>query len=73
MSGAEATAVLEVISSIVSIIYGTKQVYDAATNAQGLPEAFREVAARLRIVQTILGSAKRHIEEGDADENSCEE
>jgi N-terminal domain on NACHT_NTPase and P-loop NTPases len=70
MSGVEAILVLGVISSIISIVDGTKQVYDAATNAQGLPEAFREVAARLPIVQNILGAAKRHIEEGDADEDS---
>ena len=50
MSGAEAIAILGVISSIISIVDGTKQVYDAATNAQGLLEAFREVDARLPIV-----------------------
>lgn len=71
MSGGEAILVLGVISSIISIVDGTKQVYGAATNAQGLPEAFREVAARLPIVQNILDSAKRHIEDGDADEDSC--
>lgn len=51
MSGAEAIAVLGVISSIISIIDGTKKVYDAATNARGLPEAFREVADRLPIIE----------------------
>jgi hypothetical protein len=70
MSGAEAILVLGLISSIISIVDGTKQVYDAVTNTQGLPKAFREVAARLPIVQTILSSAKRHIEEGVADEDS---
>jgi hypothetical protein len=70
MSGAEAILVLGVISSIISIVDGTKQVYDATTNTQGLPEAFREVAARLTIVQNILGLAKQHIEDGDADEDS---
>jgi hypothetical protein len=71
MSGAEAILVLGVISSIISIIDGTKQVYEAAKNAQGLPRAFREVVARLPIVQNILSSAKHHIEEGHADEDSC--
>jgi hypothetical protein len=70
MSGAEAIAVLGVISSIISIIDGTKQVYDAATDAQVLPEAFREVATRLPIVQNILASAKRDIEKGGTDEDS---
>lgn len=71
MSGAEAIAVLGVIASIISIIDGTKQVYDAATDAHGLPEAFREVATRLPIIQRILASAKQRIEEGDTDEDSC--
>ena len=65
MSGAEAFAVLGAISSIIAIVDGTKQVYDAATNAQGLPKAFREVAARLPLVHTILVLAKQNIE-GDA-------
>ncbi|KAH8591628.1 SesA protein [Bisporella sp. PMI_857] len=73
MLGTEAIAVLGVIASIISIIDGTKQVYDAATNAQGLPEAFCEVAARLPIVRNILASAKRHIGEEDTDEDSCKE
>jgi len=71
MSGAEAIAVLGVISSIISLVDGTKQIYDAATNAQGLPSAFREVAGRLPIVENILGSAKQHIADGGVDEASC--
>lgn len=71
MSGAEAILVLGVISSIVAIVDGTKQVYDAATNAQGLPKAFREVAGRLPIVMNILLSTKQSIDKGYADENSC--
>ncbi|MCJ1267313.1 hypothetical protein MMC22_007198, partial [Lobaria immixta] len=45
-----------------------QKVYDAATNAQGLPDPFRTVAGRLPIVRTILGSAKQHIDEGNVDE-----
>lgn len=71
MSGAEATAVLGVISSIISIIDGTKKVYDTATNARGLPEAFREVADRLPIIEEILDSAKQHIGERKVDDDSC--
>lgn len=44
MSGAEVIAVLGVISSVIAIVDGTKKVYDAASDAHGLPEAFREVA-----------------------------
>ena len=62
MSGAETFAVLGAISSIIAIVDGTRQVYDAATNAQGLPKAFRGVAARLPLVHTILVLAKQHIE-----------
>ncbi|MCJ1398835.1 hypothetical protein MMC11_002036 [Xylographa trunciseda] len=71
MSGAEALVVLGVIQAIISIIDGTKQVYDTAKNAQGLPEAFREVAGRLPIVRNILESAKQHIDKGDANDDSC--
>ena len=71
MSGAEATLVLGVVSSVISIVDGIKQVYDAAANAEGLPGAFREVAGRLPIVQTILASAEKHITDGDVDERSC--
>ena len=71
MSGAEAIAVLGIISSIISIIDGTKQVYDAASNTKGLPEAFSEVAARLPIVQDILNSAKGYVEGGNAGEDVC--
>ena len=71
MSGVEAIAVLGLIAAIVSIIDGIKQVYDTATDAQGLPEAFHEVAGRLPIVGNILASAKQHIDQGDLDEDSC--
>jgi hypothetical protein len=71
MSGAEAIAVLGVISSIISIVDGTKQVFDAATNAEGLPEAFREVAGRLPIVTNILDKSKQHIREADVSDDSC--
>src|ERR1700722_12449628 len=71
MSGAEAIVVLGAISSIISIVDGTKQIYDTATNAQGLPEAFRDVAGRLPIVRNILGSAEQHSDKGDVDEDPC--
>jgi hypothetical protein len=71
MSGAEAILVLGVISSVIAIVDGTKQVYDGASNAKGLPEAFREVAGRLPIVRNILESAKQHIRNGQADEALC--
>ena len=72
MSGLEALAVSGVISSIISIIDGTKQVYDAATNAQSLPKAFREVAGRLPIIENILSSTHQLIERGCVDMDSCQ-
>ena len=72
MSGAEAIAVLGVIGSIISIIDGTQKVYDAATNARGLPVAFREVADKLPIVCLILDTAKQNIGEDKVDNDSYE-
>jgi hypothetical protein len=69
MPGAEAIAVLGLLSSIIAIVDETKKVYDAATNAKGLPEAFREVAGRLPIVVNILDTAQLDIR--NKDEASC--
>lgn len=71
MSGAEAIAVLGLISSIIAIVGGTKQVFDAATNTEDLPEAFREAASRLPIVTNILNNSKQHIQEADISDDSC--
>lgn len=71
MSGVEAFAVLGVISSIITIVDEIKKLYDAASNADGLPEAFREVAGRLPIVRNILDLAKQYIDKGEVDEVSC--
>ncbi|KAH9206205.1 hypothetical protein DL95DRAFT_429663 [Leptodontidium sp. 2 PMI_412] len=71
MSGAEASLVLDLISSVIAIFDATKKVYDAAADSTGLPEAFREVAGRLPIVRTILGSVEQHISDGKVDEETC--
>lgn len=70
MLGTEAIAILGIISSVISIVDGTKQVYDAASNTNGLPEAFREVAFRLPIVRDILESAKQRVGGGHANKDS---
>ncbi len=60
MSGvAEASLVLGLISSIISIVQATKVIYDGATDKSGLPKAFREVNGRLPLVLDILGEVKR--------------
>lgn len=71
MPSAEAFAVLGMISSIVLMVDGTEQVYDAATNAESLPDAFLTIACRLPIIRDSLFSARQRIEEGEADEDSC--
>lgn len=71
MSGTEAVAVVGIISSIISIIDGTKQVYDAITSTQGLPEAFREVASRLPIITSILSAAEQCIKAEGVSEELC--
>jgi len=58
MSGAEAGFVIGLISGVISIIEAAKTVFDAAKDAKGQPEAFRQVAARLPLVIEILRSAK---------------
>ncbi|KAI9674629.1 MAG: hypothetical protein M1829_003711 [Trizodia sp. TS-e1964] len=59
MSGAEAAFVVGLISGVISIIEATKTVYDAAKDAKGQPEVFRQVAARLPLVIEILHSAEK--------------
>ena len=58
MSSAEAGLVVGLISGVISIIKAAKSVYDAAKDAKGQPEAFRQVAARLPLVNEILQSSK---------------
>ncbi|KAM0800726.1 hypothetical protein BDR22DRAFT_230902 [Usnea florida] len=71
ISGADVIEVLGVISSIIAIVNDTKNIYDAATNPQGLPEAFREVAGRLPIIESILRDTKQNIKEGKVENDSC--
>jgi len=65
MSGAEAGLVLGLISSILSVIDAIKKAYDAASDASGLPEAFRDVAAKLPVVHSILEKTEEKIENGE--------
>ncbi|KAF8852969.1 NACHT-domain-containing protein [Acephala macrosclerotiorum] len=65
MSGAEAVLVIGLIGSLISIVEATKKVYDAAGDAKGQPEAFRQVSARLPIVIEILRDAEARASELD--------
>lgn len=62
MSGAEAIAVLGVISSALTIIEASKNVYESAKSASGLHEAFRKVAENIPLVSDTLRQAKRVFE-----------
>ena len=70
MSGAEAGLVVGLISGTIALVDATKKVYDAAKDQLGLPAAFREVAQRLPLVQTILGNAKVRAEGGQVDDEA---
>ncbi|KAK8057017.1 tpr domain protein [Apiospora saccharicola] len=58
MSGTE---VIGIISAVIAIIDGIHQLYEGASDATGLPEAFRVVAARLPLVESILQSVENHL------------
>ena len=65
MSGAEAAFVLSLISSVISICEATKTIYEAAKDAKGQPEAFRQVNAQLGLVIVILDRSKEKAKKVD--------
>jgi hypothetical protein len=72
MSGAEAAGlVIGIISGIIAVIDATINVYDAATDASGLPEVFRDVAKRLPLVQKTLQAVQGYLERNPNDA-SCD-
>src|SRR5450432_3046438 len=62
MSGAEFIAVAGVISSIISVVNGIKQVVDAASEVEGLPKAFRQASNKLPLISDILEATKHNFE-----------
>jgi hypothetical protein len=60
MSG---TDLIRIISSIISIVDASLKIYEAFEDASGLPQSFRDVAARLPIVQDTLETTKAVLEE----------
>jgi len=69
MSGAEAGLIIGLISGVISIVDATKKTYDGAQDANGLPEAFREVAQRLPLVNNTLRTISADITAGHWDTN----
>jgi hypothetical protein len=54
----EAGAVLSLLSGLITIIDATKTIYDGAKDTKGQPDAFRQIAARLPLVETVLQRAE---------------
>ena len=65
MSGAEAAFVFGLISGVISICEATKAIYEAAKDAKGQPEAFRQVHAQLGLVIAILDRTKESAKKVD--------
>ncbi|EWC48510.1 hypothetical protein DRE_07730 [Drechslerella stenobrocha 248] len=68
MSGAEFIAVAGVLSSMIAIIDGIKQVVEATLDAEGLPKVFRRASHKLPIISDILKAARTALERKDAPE-----
>lgn len=66
MSGVgEASLVLGIISSIISIIDATNQVYEAVKDEAGLPTNFKKSATKLPLISKLLEDAERFIKAAD--------
>jgi len=72
MSGAEAGAALGLISSLITIIATAKDLYEAANNANGLPEVLSQVAAKIPLILIILKRTKEYAQKPDLDSQTCE-
>ncbi|KAI7263976.1 hypothetical protein KC345_g8982 [Hortaea werneckii] len=59
MSGAEVITVLGLISSVITIIETSRDVFEAASSADGLHEAFRTVSQNVPLVLNILRDCRR--------------
>lgn len=62
MSGiGEASLVLSIISSIISIIDATKQIYEAVEDEAGLSTNFKKSAMKLPLIAKLLEDVERYI------------
>lgn len=59
MSGAEIGLVLGLISSTITVVETCKNLYEAAHDTGGLPEAFRRVSENIPLVMEILLISKK--------------
>lgn len=66
MSGVgEASLVLGIISSILSIIDATNKFYQAVEDEAGLPANFKKSAAKLPTISKLLEDAERYVKAAD--------
>lgn len=63
MSGAEAALIVGLISSTWTIFEAAYQIYAAAHDAKGLPQAFREAADQIPLVLHILSLVESSLSE----------
>ncbi|KAK6512493.1 hypothetical protein TWF481_001377 [Arthrobotrys musiformis] len=62
MSGiGEASLILGLISSIITVIDATKRVYDAVEDEAGLPKNFKKSAAKLPLIVKLLEDAEKFV------------
>ena len=61
MSSTEITAVVGLISAVITIFETSGNLYDAATHAKGLHEAFRVVSINIQLVLEILVKCKESV------------
>ncbi|KAI6824980.1 hypothetical protein KC332_g6203 [Hortaea werneckii] len=74
MSGSEVITVLSLISSVITIIETSQDVFAAASSADGLHEAFRTVSQNVPLVLNILRDCKRAQEQVKKDyKQTCDE
>jgi hypothetical protein len=69
MSGAE---IIGLISGIITILDTVTKLYNNFKDATDLPPAFREVAQKLPLIQDILQTAERHLDDSNPDDESCQ-
>ena len=75
MSGAEAVAVIGIISSIISLTEFSRdvisQIKEYGQNAQEVPKAFRDIQAVLPLISTTLVRTRVQVESGMLDDDTC--
>ncbi len=61
---AEVSLVLDIISSIISIIDAIKQVYETVKDEVGLSKNFKKSATKLPLISKLLEDAQKYVETG---------